>query len=274
MNAAKRGHIDLNLLVWDLVESCGERPTECMFEDVILTFANNKSDSNSFAALVDMEKNGFVPSRALLRQLALKLSYSKGRLRHAKNILTRVEDEETEIMSTASMNTLLLGFGMRKDIDAAFNVFDDLTRYRLQPDINTFSFLMETLYIDTKERLGSSHYGPDDTEAVLGAVETVLSTMEELGIEPTGNFIYEHIRLLCVVGKLDDAKNLLDDAISNHTRVDLGSIVTIANAFIKVGDFEMARTVADLSVAAGCGETPFYLTKRISDTEQRSDASE
>eukprot|EP01082_Thalassiosira_pseudonana_P013422 g11875.t1 g11875 contig6:772723-774398(+) len=94
MNAAKRGHIDLNLLVWDLVESCGERPTECMFEDVILTFANNKSDSNSFAALVDMEKNGFVPSRALLRQLALKLSYSKGRLRHAKNILTRVEDEK------------------------------------------------------------------------------------------------------------------------------------------------------------------------------------
>ena len=268
MISAQNKKVELNLLVWDLVELFGYEPTECLFEDVILAFGGGTSDQNLFAALVDMEKNGFVPSRVLLYRIAVTLSRNKGRLRHARKLLTSNEVENA--MTTSSMNSLLLGFGMRKDLDSAFNIFDDFFRYGIRPDANTFSFLMEALYLDTKERFSAKAPDsvPDEVEDVLGAIEIVLNSMRAAGVEKSSHLIHEHVRLLCVVGKVEEAKIVLDEAIANRTRVSMGSIVSTAMSFARSGNFEMARTVAGLTDIAGCGKPPTYLIPWIDNVEK------
>jgi hypothetical protein len=38
------------------------------------------------------------------------------------------------------MNALIIGHGMKRDIDNAFFVFENFARLNLRPDANTFSF--------------------------------------------------------------------------------------------------------------------------------------
>eukprot|EP00571_Detonula_confervacea_P005363 CAMPEP_0172313854 /NCGR_PEP_ID=MMETSP1058-20130122/21123_1 /TAXON_ID=83371 /ORGANISM="Detonula confervacea, Strain CCMP 353" /LENGTH=756 /DNA_ID=CAMNT_0013027577 /DNA_START=99 /DNA_END=2369 /DNA_ORIENTATION=- len=266
MSSARRS-VELSLLVWDLVELFGHTPTEGMFEDVIMSFASTKQDDNMYAALVDMEKNGFVPSPSLMRYVAVKVSFNERRMEHSHKMLTWKQNEH--MRSTHAMNVMLIGYGMKRDINSAFYIFEELPRFNLQPDANTFSFLMEALYIDTKERF-PPHGGkppPQDIDDVLGASQIILDAMGEAEIEKTKQFYYEHIRLLCALSLLDDANLVLEDAIMSGVPIPRATLFILANRFADNGNYELAHKVAGLSAAAGCGKFP-RLISRINNIER------
>jgi pentatricopeptide repeat protein len=251
---------DLSLLVWDIAELLGYHPNECMFEDVIISFGGAKTDT-ALKAILDMENSGYAPEYALLRQCALKLSCSDRRLVFAKNVLAYNKD--SQYRSTSTMNCLLLGYGMRKDLDSAFEVFELFQEYDLRADENTFAFLMESFWLCVKARFQSSECNDDDISDILGIVDTILGSMELAGVERDKRFIYEHMRLLCLIKQVDDAKQCLHAAISDKISVKASSIVMIANGYLAKGDVQSARDVANLFVAAGCGEAPAFLLDRI-----------
>jgi hypothetical protein len=258
--STQKGQTDLNLLIWDLVDLFGYKPTEGMFEDVVLSFGAARADASSFKALVDMEHNGYVPSYVLLRQFAVKLSGDHKRISHAHDLLNW--DSQDGYLSSSTLNCLLLGFGMRKDIDMAFEVFESFAKYGLETDKNTYSFLMESLFLSAKDELNSSS-SPEDTNDISVVVDTIIGSMELAGVERSGNFVYEHIRILCMLNKFEDAKAMLEDAIENKLPIKPGLIVMIATEFANRGDVETARYVANLSATAGNGAAPEYLVRRI-----------
>ena len=109
------------------------------------------------------------------------------------------------------MNALIIGHGMKRDIDNAFFVFENFARLNLRPDANTFSFLMEALYIDTKSRFPleagtQPTFNPQDVDDVVAAAQIILDSIDESGVKKTKSFFYEHIRLLYTLGLLEEAK--------------------------------------------------------------------
>jgi hypothetical protein len=72
--AARRGHFVLCLLIWDLVDLLGHKPTEAIFENTIMAFTVEPTTyGNAFTVMADMEANGFEPSRALIRGFSANL---------------------------------------------------------------------------------------------------------------------------------------------------------------------------------------------------------
>jgi hypothetical protein len=72
--AARRGHFVLCLLIWDLVDLLGYKPTEAIFENTIMAFAVEPTTyGNAFTVMADMEANGYEPSRALIRGFSVNL---------------------------------------------------------------------------------------------------------------------------------------------------------------------------------------------------------
>lgn len=270
--SAKRGSVELSLLIIELVESFGYTVSESMFEDVILSFAASRQVPQCLGALVDMERNGYIPSRELLRNVAKKLSYDDKRLRFTQHILTGNDNEN--ILSTATMNSLMLGYGMKKNIESAFDVFKSFQELGLKPDSNTVTFLTELLYFSTKERFGQRLYAkdnlsPEDVNDVIGDIDIVLSTMKEEDIETTRHFYHEYVRLLCAIGLFEDAKLALEEAVSNKINLQVGTIFLLAVQCAHKGNFDMAQDVARLSVAAGCGRQP-TLIRRINNLQNKA----
>lgn len=266
--AVQEKNLDLNLLVWDLLDLYQYKPTECLFENVILSCALRKRDENAFAALMDMERSGFTPSRALLRRLAVKVSYkSHGRMVNARNLIYDAAD----LMGTPSMNVLILGLGMRRDIQAAMEVYDHMILNGLVADGNTFDFLIEALYIDAKDIFTPNEENPrpEDEDYVISGMGMIEKSMEAAGIEPSTHFYHEKIRLLCTIGRPEEAKIVLDEAIEKGTRIGVGSIVFLTYRLASNGDFDAANQVVELCSVAGCGDPPEYLVVQLKNREER-----
>jgi hypothetical protein len=72
--AARTGHFVLSLLIWDLVDLLGYKPTEAIFENTIMAFAVEPNTyGNAFTVMAEMEANGYEPSRALIRGFSAHL---------------------------------------------------------------------------------------------------------------------------------------------------------------------------------------------------------
>lgn len=269
--SAKRGAVDLSLLIIEMAESFGYTISESMFEDVILSFAASRQVPQCLGALVDMERSGYIPSRELLRKVAMKLSYDEKRLRYTHHTLTGNNNEG--MLSVATMNCLMMGYGIKKNIKSAFDVFHSFQELGLQPDANTATFLMEILYVSTKQRFGRRIYAddslsPDDVDEVVREIEIVLSTMREKNIESTRHFYHEYARLLCAIGLFDVAKMALEEAVSKNITLQVGTIYLVAVQCAHKGNYEMAREVARLSMAAGCGKQ-INLLRRINNLQNQ-----
>ena len=90
--------------------------------------------------------------------------------------------------------------------------------FNLKPDANTFVFLMESLYINTKDRFASSANAPlsckkEDIEDTLGASEIIVEAMEEAGVKKTKHFFHKHMRLFCALGLLEIALSMFREAL-------------------------------------------------------------
>ena len=258
--ASARKNVDLALQVWDMVEQFGYSPTASMFEDVILSFAATRQDENMYSALADMERHGFEPSPLLLKYIALKVSRTDKNIAYSHKLLTW--HGNVHLHSKHGMNALLAGYGMKRDINNAFLVFEEFAELHLQPDTNTFTFLMEALYIDTKERFPFKLdqrpqiqiISPRDVSDVVSAIQIILDAMDSARVHKTKAFYYEHIRVLYCLGLLEEGKVVLEEAVATGTHVPMQTLFMLATRFAHFGDFTNAQAVAGLSNAAGCGD--------------------
>ena len=128
---------------------------------------------------------------------------------------------------------------------------------------------MQSLYLSVKDKLASSSRSSEDIDDILAIIDTVIGSMELAGVERSAHFYYEHIRLLCLLTKVDDAKSLLENAIDSKLPITTGCIVMVATNYVNRGDLCNAQYVASLSEIAGCGEAPSYLLRRIRGLEQQ-----
>jgi hypothetical protein len=256
--ASARKNVDLVLQVWDMVEQFGYTPTASMFEDVIVSFAATRQDDNMYSALADMARNGYEPSPLLLKYIAMNVSRTDKKIHYSHKLLTW--HRNVHLHSKHGMNALLAAYGMKRDINNAFLVFEEFDALHLQPDSNTFTFLMEALYIDTKERFPfkSSEQRPQistqDVDDVVSAIQIILDAMDSAKVHKTKAFYYEHIRVLYCLGLLEDGKVVLEEAIATGTHVPMQTLFMLATRFAHFGDFTNAQAVAGLSNAAGCGD--------------------
>jgi hypothetical protein len=69
--AAHSGDPELILLVWEVLEMSGHKPTEQIYENTVVAFAcKRKGLYQGFAALATMKEEGFEVSRALIRSFS------------------------------------------------------------------------------------------------------------------------------------------------------------------------------------------------------------
>ena len=69
--SAQTGNIDLNMLVWELVDIYGYQPTMSLYENTICCFASRRETyPNAFSVMAEMEANGMTISRGLIRSVS------------------------------------------------------------------------------------------------------------------------------------------------------------------------------------------------------------
>jgi hypothetical protein len=73
-SAANQGESEICLLIWDIIDTLGYTPTEGIYENTIVAFAMNAfTYREAFIVLSEMESRGFVPSRALIRSVSVRV---------------------------------------------------------------------------------------------------------------------------------------------------------------------------------------------------------
>jgi pentatricopeptide repeat protein len=236
--ASSRGRHHICLKAWDILEAQGLRPTETIYENTITAFAMGfRQDGNCFAVLGEMEAQGYKPSRALIRSITRSLRFSVGRVDNAYHTLIYNEIEGAKV-TVSSLNTILSGCAELGDPDRAFAMFQDFANFDLEPDEDTYSFMMESL---------SKATGPerplDDAavEGYLKAAESLLDMMVTKNVKVNRHTLHFYVHTLGNLGKMDAAKNAVLDAFEAGLGVENKTLSLIISACGDRGDLEMAR---------------------------------
>jgi hypothetical protein len=74
---------------------------------------------------------------------------------------------------------------------------------------------------------------------------------------------------LCAIGLFEDAKLAAEEAVSKNINLQVGTIFLLAVQCAHKGNFETAKDVVRLSVAAGCGKQP-TLIRRINNLQNQA----
>mmetsp|Transcript_20981 Transcript_20981/g.32006 ORF Transcript_20981/g.32006 Transcript_20981/m.32006 type:complete len:704 (+) Transcript_20981:94-2205(+) len=266
------------LKIWDLMELLGHEPTESMYESAIKAFLlADRQDQHAFAVFTEMESKGFTPSWFLIKSVSKVIRSSIRRLDHAYYMLTNNTPEGITI-STAILNCILCACAEEGLADRSFAVFEDFENFGLQPDVNSFSFLMEGLAVQVSQIYPMMILDPtkdqpvlsspikqahDDIQMYLDSSEAVIMTMEEQGIERTRQVIHHYVSILSGVGELEKAKSVLRDAVDKDEWVFRESFEQLALQYARKGDRESALEVASMVTENGYDEIPATLSSAI-----------
>ena len=139
----------------------------------------------------------------------------------------------------------------------------DFPQYNITRDADSYSFAFEALgkgLLRARRKSGAEVL----TEKFLRNAETLLSMMEEDGVQPTHHIIREYVELLCQAGQIDTATEVVLDAASitpvgtsssssssNEPLLNTKTIYRVAMANCRIGQFDTARKVAGLSSTTG-----------------------
>jgi hypothetical protein len=245
--AAKEGHLDLALVVWDYIDLMGFAPTEHVYENTIVAFASSTATyANAFSVMAEMESKGLPVTRALIRSVSTKIRTSNKDLDAALNELRGLRRAGINV-STGMLNCVLSATAERGDIDRMMATLDEFSRYNLELDSESFSFAMETLGKNLLRRKRKSA-SEEVTNRCLEAAAVYLNLMEENGIEPTRHIVREYVELLCFVGEVKTATRVVLDFLESGGAVHSKTIYRVAMANAKEGDLNMAKKIARYSV--------------------------
>ncbi|MGK3761534.1 MAG: pentatricopeptide repeat protein, partial [Bacillariaceae sp.] len=273
--ATKKGDSKLILLVWDVLEFSHYTPTETIYENTIITFANDKNDGlrSAFAAMSSMKEDGFVPSRPLIRSFSSALRFNKYVVGKARRILTDDRQQEmlslenNKLFSLESFNVIMSSYAERGDPHDVAGILDVMIENDIKPNADSYSFVIEALGRDIKKRLKK-----DDNSYKQRNVEiadTILSMMEEDNIAPTTHVIRHYIELLCLAGEIETATSIVEDFLSSskdgNTRVNNITIYRVAIENAILGNYKVAKKLCSMT-----SEIIPALHRKIASREQRS----
>ena len=143
----------------------------------------------------------------------------------------------------ASLNVVLSASGELGDVDRAFATFDDFEANNIEPNQDSYSFLLEALarsltrQKDHEQRL-------KDGPGRLDAASAILTLMEEKGIGMCQHCIDNYALLLFNVDKLEEATQFLVDAMERGEAVSNRTLFIMSKHNAEAGNFEAARLLA------------------------------
>jgi pentatricopeptide repeat protein len=275
IGASQAGSSELILLVWDVLEACHYPPTETIYENTVMTFANEKGSlEQAFAAMTSMKEDGFLPSRPLLRSVSSAIRLHRSLIGRARRML--IEDhqngmaklEHHRLLSLESLNVVLSSYAERGDPRDAVEILELMAEKDIEPNADSFSFVIEALGRDIKKRLKTNDH--DYIQRNISIANTVLSMMEGKGEAPNTHVIRNYVELLCLGGETETATSIVEDYLSSADRgvrntLNNITIYRVASEHAALGNFERAKALAKQMT-----EFVPALHRRIRSKEQRS----
>ena len=167
-------------------------------------------------------------------------------------------------VTLSSLNAVLSAAAEKPDVNRAFNIFEDFDVYGIEPNYDSYSYLLESLSKDLiparegyKERM---MHAPER----LDAAAAILSLMEERNIPRCQHCVEQYTQLLFNVGRLDAATEFLLDSLERGDPVNNRVIINMSKNNALAGNMEVARLMATKT------SEPFaHLTHRIDDIETK-----
>jgi pentatricopeptide repeat protein len=254
IGASQAGSSELILLVWDVLEACNYPATETIYENTVMTFANEKGSlKHAFAAMTSMKEDGFLPSRPLLRSVSSSIRLHRALIGRARRML--IEDHQNgmtkleyhSLLSLESLNVVLSSYAERGDPRDAVEILELMAEKDIEPNADSFSFVIEALGRDIKKRLKTNDH--DYIQRNISIANTVLSMMEGKGEAPNTHVIRNYVELLCLGREIETASSIVEDYLSNadqDVRNTLNNITIyrVASENADVGNFERAKSLA------------------------------
>lgn len=257
--AATRGRYHICLKAWDILEAQGVQPSETIYENIVTAFIMGyKQDLNCFSALGDMEARGFKPSRALIRSVTRSLRFSIGRVDHA-HINVASDRVEGARVTVSTLNMVCSGYAELGQVNRAFAMFDDFTKYQLDPDEDTYSYMMEAL---SKASGGDMQTSASLLAKYYTAAEWLINTMTEKDVVINHHTLHYYVHTLGNLGEFDAAQSAVLDALDVGLNVSNKTLTMLISECGERGDLDMARFFA-----SKLSEPLHFVEKRIENWE-------
>jgi hypothetical protein len=170
--------------------------------------------------------------------------------------------------STASLNAIMSANAERGAMEfTLFMLQQVFPRNDVKPNSDSYSFAFESIgkFLSRQRRKPSA----EESEKLLDTARMLLTMMEHEGIVPSQHIIRDYVELLCSVGEIRTATELVLE--SKKDLLDMISSkaiykVSLAN-LEQLGNFEMAREIACFSMD---NEPMPFLLNKINRREKQS----
>lgn len=146
--------------------------------------------------------------------------------------------------TTAALNVVMSGAAERGEIHRVLSLLLEFDRSQVHPNADTFSFAFESLGKNLRRGRSRNPVTQDHKNACVIAAESFLTRMEANAISPTHHIIRDYAELLCLVGQVDTATSVLQQALGEEGLVSSKTIYRVALANAKIHKFDVAREVA------------------------------
>lgn len=182
---------------------------------------------------------------------AIFFSFSARRVDFAYELLTSQEIEGIRI-SASSLNIIMSACAELGDVDRAFSTWDDFKTFKIEPNVDTYSFLLESLSCSLGDLKKNNAQRKKDVPGCLDAAYAILTLMEENGVPLCQHCIDNYAQLLCNAGRLDAATEFLVDSIEKGEAVGNKTIIVLAKNNAEAGNFDVARQLASKTTEHFC----------------------
>lgn len=171
-------------------------------------------------------------------------SFSERRVDHGYNLLTSQKTDGVKI-SLASLNVVLSAAAELGDVDRAFTTFEAFDLYEIEPNVDSYSFLLEALAVSVNQRTQKDDEQRRlDAPGRMDAASAILSLMEEKEVPMSQHCTEHYAQLLYNVGRLDAATEFLLDSLERGDTVNNRIIIIMSKNNAQAGNIEVARLLA------------------------------
>jgi pentatricopeptide repeat protein len=264
--AAKAGDPELILLVWEVLEMTGFKPTEQIYENTVVAFACTKDGLfQAFAALATMKDEGFEVSRAVIRSFSRAIRSKRRHVDNAFRLLTTEDSEDLQCLE--NFNVVMSSYAERGDVNETLGILDIISQHGLTPNQDSYSFAMEVLGKDLHRRKSTKDKAWVHKNIELAS--TLLTMMEKECIAPSADVVRNYVELLCMGNELGTATALIEDCLSTDKMTSIinnKTLYRVALSNAEAGNIDKAK-----ELAARTSETIPVLHRKIRSKEQRFD---
>jgi len=182
---------------------------------------------------------------------------------HNKNSDSIEDDGQLMIYpSTSSLNTIMCAYadvGLSAKAIELYNEFEDL---QCNPDENTFAFLMDSALMNVSTAIppnfvtGQQSSLDDENlmswlETQTDAADAIFDAATEMGFGSNKHLLHSYVKLLCNVGKVDEAMYLLEERLDGSEKISLASFEYAALSQAKLGKMAAVESIVIMSRQAG-----------------------